>query len=229
MVPGRLVRRYKRFLADVRLDSGPLVIAHCPNPGAMTGYKYEGMRVYLSPAEQGSKRKLKWTWELARPGAAYVLVNTARANPVVAEALHAGRLTDIGVYESVRAEQPFGVEGSRVDFVLQDKKRGRCFVEVKNVTFAGANRTALFPDAVTERGRKHLRELMHVVDQGDRAVLLYLLARADCDRVSPADPVDPAYGRTLRQAAAHGVELLAYRADLSLRGLRVGRRVDVVL
>ena len=221
LVPGRLVRRRKRFLADVRLLDGSLVTAHCPNPGSMKGSSKVGGRVLLTESDD-EKRKLRYTWELARMGRVWVGVNTMRTNHVVGEALRGGRVPELEGYEEIRAEAPMG-ERRRVDVLLRSGE-DLCYVEVKNVTFA-LDRTALFPDSVTARGSAHLVELAALAREGHRAVMFYLVNRSDCDRAGPARTIDPVYAGNLEAAVGAGVETLAYRARVGVNGIRLGDRV----
>ncbi len=225
LVLGTLIRRYKRFLADVRLDDGRSVTAHTPNSGSMRGCAEPGMRVALSH-RPSPKRKLHWTWELVEVGETWVCINTSRPNHIVAEAIAAGRLGPLRGYPEVRPEVPYGTR-SRIDLLLSGE-RGRCWVEVKNCTLR-VGRRAEFPDAVTTRGAKHLRELAKVVKKGDRGVILFLVNRADCGSMAPADHIDPGYGQLLRQVTAAGVEALAYRTRCSLEGIEVDRKLPVRL
>ncbi|MCP4806796.1 MAG: DNA/RNA nuclease SfsA [Proteobacteria bacterium] len=219
---GTLLRRYKRFLADVELEDGSVVIAHCPNPGRMTSCQGAGWPVWLTHHDN-PKRKLKWTWELTRnPDDAWILVNTARPNAIAKEGIESGRIAELATYETLRTEVKYG--DSRIDLMLDDT-----LVEVKSVTLRHADREARFPDAVTKRGTKHLGELVRAHEEGRRAVLLFLLGRDDCDSVRPADSVDLAYGNALRAAHAAGVEVLAYRLDIDDTYITVGDRVPVHL
>lgn len=227
LLRGVLLRRYQRFLADVRLDDGTTVTAHCPNPGAMTSSAEAGRPVLLSDHGPGSGRKLRHTWEAIRMPSAWVNVNTARANHVVAEALAAGAIEELRGYEGVRPEAPLG-HASRVDFLLTAPLRPDCYLEVKSATLR-VGRAALFPDARSERALRHVLELARLLRRGQRAVLLFLVGRADCRSVGPADHVHPEYGQALRRAATQGLELLAYAAVVSPRGIRLGRRLPVVL
>jgi sugar fermentation stimulation protein A len=205
---GRLIRRYKRFLADVELADGQRITAHCPNTGSLLGCQEPGSRVVLRDS-QDQKRKLRYTLQAIQVGRHLVNVDTGLPNAVVAEAVLAGRVSELAGYGEMRREVPYG-RGSRIDLLLAGgRRRGRCFVEVKSTTLV-RGRTALFPDAVTERGVKHLEELMRVVAAGERAVQFFFVSRAAVARFAPADDIDPAYGRTLRRAAARGVEILAY-------------------
>ena len=233
LIEGRLVRRYKRFLADVALGDGRVVTAHCPNTGSMLGCDAPGSRVWLSVAAN-PRRKYAHTWELVEAAGALVGINTARTNHLVREAVAAGRIAPLAGYARLRAEVRFGSEGSRVDFVLDGAgdpgpAAPPCFLEVKNVTAAVDAGVALFPDAVTVRGRKHLRELQAMAAAGARAVLLFCVQRGDVAQVRPADRIDPAYGAALREAAAAGVEVYAYGAEISPRGVCLARELPVVL
>ena len=225
---GRLARRYQRFFVDVDLPDGRRVTAHCPNTGSLMGCADPGLRVWLSDVS-GAGRKLALRWDLVEvAGGALVGVNTLFANGLVREAIRAGVVPELEGYGEVRGEVRFGSEGSRVDLLLSRPEGGaRCFLEVKNVTAAVQGGVALFPDAVSRRASKHLRELMAVVAAGERAALLFCVQRADVSEVRPADAIDPVYGRTLRDAAAAGVEVLAYRARVSLAGTEPPDRVPV--
>lgn len=225
LVTGTLERRYGRFLADVRLRGGRTVTAHVPNTGSMLRTAIPGGRVALSRHVSGG-RKLAWTWELARIGRTWVGVNTWRTNHVVAEAIASGRIGPLRGYPSLRREVVAG-GSSRIDILLE-RDEGRCWVEVKNVTLAEGRR-ALFPDAVTERGARHLRELVRIARRGERAVMLFLVNRADCTSMSPAVDIDPVYARLLAAAAEHGVELLAYRTRATLREIVIDRKIPVRL
>jgi len=225
LLEGRLLRRYQRFLADVDTAAG-MVTAHCPNTGSMQGCAEPGMRVWLSPATNPA-RKLAWTWELveALPGVV-VGMHTGRSNALVREAIEAGRVPELAGYATIRPEVKYG-EGSRIDLLLTAPGRPDCYVEVKNVTAAVAGRIGYFPDAVTTRGTKHLREMSAMVAAGHRAVLVFCVQRGDVDCVRPADHIDPVYGRTLREALAAGVEVIALGATVSPAGIELERRLAV--
>jgi sugar fermentation stimulation protein A len=225
---GTLVQRYKRFLADVQLDDGRIVTAHCPNTGSMMGCATPGSSVWLSPSP-GEKRKLAWTWELveAAPGV-IVGIHTGRTNGLVRAAIESGVLAEARGYPSIRAEAKYGNEGSRVDFLLERAGGPACYVEVKNVTAAVRDGIALFPDAVSMRGTKHLREMSQMVRDGHRALLVFCVQRGDVTEVHPADAIDPEYGATLRRALAAGVEAVAYRADVSPQEIHLVHRLPVV-
>jgi sugar fermentation stimulation protein A len=222
---GTLIRRYKRFLADVQLDDGSQVTAHTPNTGSMQGCARPGSRVVLS-LSANLNRKYPHSWELVHTDGVWVGINTLLPNRLAREGIENGTVAELAGYGEIRAEVPYG-EGSRIDLLLSGTP-GKCYVEVKNVTLVEEGR-ALFPDAVSTRGQKHLRELMEVVRQGHRGVNLFVVQRADGESVSPADAIDPAYGALLREASRAGVELLAYRAVVTLTEVRLERRLEVRL
>ena len=222
-----LLRRYKRFLVDVELDDGTRLTAACPNTGSMLGCCTPGSRVWLS-ASDSPTRKYRHTWELVEVEGVLVGINTGLPNKLVREAIERGVITELGAYASLRGEVAFGAERSRIDLLLQDPARVDCYVEVKNVTAAVEQGVALFPDAVSARGAKHLRELMRLTADGRRAVLVYCVQRGDVGEVRPADAIDPLYGRTLRAALAAGVEVLAYRARVTRQAIDLCERIGVV-
>ena len=226
LVEGRLIRRYKRFLADIQLPEG-VVTAACPNTGSLMGCCEAGSRVWLSESDS-TTRKYRHTWELVEVGATMVGINTGLPNALVAEAIAAGVIAELRGYGSVRREVPFGEEKSRVDLVLEGEGREPCFVEVKNVTAAAHRGVALFPDCVSDRGSRHLRELARLKAQGLRPVQIYCVQRGDVREVRPADAIDRVYGETLREAIAAGVEVMAYRAEVSASGIRLAERIPVV-
>ncbi|MHA1113940.1 MAG: DNA/RNA nuclease SfsA [Alphaproteobacteria bacterium] len=213
LVRGRLIRRYKRFLADVTLDTGETVTAHCANPGSMMGLAEPDMEVWLSPA-RNPRRKLAYTWELVRTASGLVGVNTAHPNAVAAEAIGAGRVPELAGYEGLRREVRYGTN-SRIDLLLEDDARPPCYVEIKSVTLCRDDGLAEFPDAVSTRGAKHMGELAGMVAAGARSVLLYLVQRGDCTRFAVAADIDPAYAAASRAARAAGVELLCYACRIS--------------
>ena len=219
-----LIRRYKRFLSDHRLDDGTAVTAHVANPGAMTGLLEDGAETWLSPA-MNPKRKLAFGWEMVRVGRGLVGVNTSRPNRLAAEAIEAGALPTLAGYETVRREVPYG-ERSRVDFLLEAEGRPPCYVEVKNVHLRRGPHAA-FPDSVTARGTKHLRELAQVAGAGARAVMLYIVQREDCARFTLAADVDPAYAAAFAEARARGVEALCHACRLSTDGITVDRPLPI--
>ncbi len=225
LVAGTLVKRYKRFLADVVLDAGDVITAHCPNTGSMKGCAVPGSRVFLSRSANLS-RKYPFGWELVESDGFWVGINTGLPNKLTREAIENGTVAELQGYEAILSEVPYG-EHSRIDLLLEGPQ-GRCFVEVKNVTLV-ENGRALFPDAVTARGQKHLQELMRVVHEGDRGVIFFTVQRGDADSVSPADLIDPEYGRLLRLAVDNGVEALAYRATVTPEEIRLTERLPVIL
>jgi sugar fermentation stimulation protein A len=228
LIPGTLIRRYQRFLADVRLDNGETVVAHCPNTGSMMGCKEPGCRVWLSESDNPN-RKLRYTWELVESlPDVWVGIHTGRSNYLVEEAILSGTIAELSGYKKIRREVKFGQERSRVDLLLTHDEKPDCYVEVKNVTAAVENCVAIFPDAVSDRGSKHLRELMAVVKSGQRAALVFCVQREDVTEVRPADEIDPVYGRTLRDAITAGVEVLAYRARVSSEGISITESLPVV-
>jgi len=222
LLEGRLVRRYKRFLADIEIPGGEVITAHTANSGSMKGLTEAGNRVFVSHHDD-PKRKLKYTWEIVEVKGTAVGINTHLPNALVAEAIDGGVIAELQGYGTMERERKYG-KNSRIDLLLKGEGRPDCFVEVKNVTLVeGA--AALFPDAVTERGQKHLKELMDMVAQGHRAVMCFVLQRADGEHVGPADAIDPEYGRLLREAASCGVEILAYRARVTTREIRLVKAV----
>lgn len=220
LVPGRLVRRYKRFLADCLLDSGEEVIAHVANSGSMLGLATPGSRVYLA-ASADPKRKLAWSWQLVEAdGGALVGIDTGLSNRIVAEAIADGRIPALAGYQTLRREVPYGTR-SRVDMLLEGEGRAPCYVEVKSVTLSRRSGVAEFPDAVTARGAKHLSELAAMVEMGARAVLLYLVQRGDCHHFELAADIDSTYAAAAQTARAAGVEMLMVRAEVTLSGIEI--------
>lgn len=230
---GRFVRRYKRFFADIETDDGRTLTVHCANPGSMKGFLDPGAAVRCSTSDD-PRRKLRHTLEMMRIGRAWVGLNTHRANVLVARALEVGMPTALANYRTLQREVTIDdAHGrSRIDFRLRDRDDPHdvrdAWVEVKSVTLADG-RTARFPDSVTERGRRHVEVLERLHRGGARAAMLFLVQRADCDRVAPADDIDPAYGRALRRAVANGVEVFALGARVTARAITVERELPVVL
>ena len=228
LIRGTLVRRYQRFLADVTLETGETVTAHCANPGSMLSVIAAGSEVWLSAAHNPSRR-LRYTWELIRIGDTLVGINTARPNRLVAEAIASGGIPELAGYAVMRREVKYG-RNSRIDLLLEGPGRPPCFVEVKNVTLRRDSRPGgplEFPDAVTERGAKHLRELAEAVQGGARAVMLYLAQREDGDHFVIAGDIDRAYAEALHMAMAAGVEALCYRCRVSLTRISVRGKVPI--
>ncbi|AIG04787.1 sugar fermentation stimulation protein [Pseudomonas fluorescens] len=226
---GRLIRRYKRFLADIETVTGELLTIHCPNTGSMFNCMVEGGQVWFSRSND-PKRKLPGTWEIAEtPQGRLACVNTARANPLVEEALNAGLITELNGFTALRREVPYGQEKSRIDFRL-DYPGGAAYVEVKSVTLGfDGTPIAAFPDAVTQRGAKHLRELAHLARSGVRAVQLYCVNLSGIDGVRPAEEIDPGYAAALREAKAAGVQVLAYGVNISAQEVCIDRPLTVLL
>ena len=236
LIAGRLIQRYKRFLADVELadfDSagvelacGDVVTAHCANPGAMLGLAEPGMRIWLEPNDN-PKRKLRYAWRLVElPGGAMAGIDTSVPNRIVGEALRAGSIGELAGYRQIRPEQRYGAN-SRIDFLLTGDAPD-CYVEVKNVHLMRAPGLAEFPDCVTARGTKHLRELAAMAEAGHRAVMFYVVQRDDCGEMALADDLDPAYFSAFRDAHARGVEVLVYRAKLSTTRISLERALPFV-
>jgi len=224
LVEGRLLRRYKRFLADVELEGGEVVTAHCPNPGRLIGCLPERARVVLRDSRDPS-RKLRYTFQTVRVGRHWVNVDTSLPNAVVAEAIGRGDVPELAGYNSLRREVAYG-ERSRVDLLLEREGGERCYVEVKCTTMV-EGRVAMFPDAVTARGLKHLRELAQVVRDGQRAVMFFFISRADPRSFAPAAHIDPDWAAGFGAALDAGVEALAYTARVRPERLELSRRVPV--
>jgi sugar fermentation stimulation protein A len=230
LLRGTLLRRYKRFFADVLLDDGETVTAHCPNPGSMLSVNQPGAQVWLSPADKAA-RTLAYTWELIRVGKALVGINTGRPNRLVADALARDVIPELSGYASMRREVRYG-RNSRIDLLLEQPGRPTCLVEVKNVTMRrslGDGAPVEFPDSVTLRGARHLAELSMAVRQGHRAVMLYIAQRSDADRLAFACDLDAAYGRAVLVAAEAGVESVGYRCHVDVEEVRLAEMIRVEL
>lgn len=226
LVTGRLIKRYKRFLADVTLDdSGAEVTAHCANSGSMMGLKEPGIKVWLTPNDD-PKRKLKFSWEMLEIDGAMVGINTSRPNGLVEEAIEAGRIPELTGYDKLRREVKYG-KNSRIDILLEGKGDKRTYVEVKNVTLAREDGVAEFPDAVTARGAKHLDELADMVREGHRAAMVFLIQRNDCDALVLARDIDRKYGEAFDAAVKAGVEVYAIGCRLSADEIVADRAIEV--
>ena len=229
LIRGRLIQRYKRFLADMVLDDGAEVTAHCPNPGAMIGLNAPGLTCWLS-YDPSPKRKLPYTWELVEaegpePGSmALTGLNTMHPNRLVAEALAADAIPELAGYAIHRREVKYGTN-SRVDFLLEAPGRARCWLEVKNCHLRRTGTLAEFPDCVAARSLKHLRELTARVEAGERAVMLFVIQRTDCDAFEACHDLDPAYAKGLTEAAARGVEVLAYACEITPQAVRIAGKI----
>ena len=225
LIRGILIQRYQRFLADVRLPSGEIVTAHCTNTGSMTGCKEPGSVVYISRSDKESRRLL-YTWEIIEVGRTWVGINTMLPNRLVAEAIANGAIPELKGYDNIRREVVTR-QGTRLDLCL-DGVIGSCFVEVKNVTLA-VDGVAAFPDAVSERGTKHLKELIWLRRKGHRAALVFVIQRNDCTVFRPADEIDAVYGRWLRRAVKAGVETLPYMAYVTPKEIILKERLPIRL
>jgi sugar fermentation stimulation protein A len=228
---GTLLRRYKRFLADITLAGGGEITAHCANPGSMMGLAEPGSEVWLS-ANTNPKAKLDWRWELVRVADDHlVCINTAHPNRIGEAAIGAGDIPELAGYGKLRREVKYG-QNSRIDILLEDDARPPCYVEIKSVTLRrpdGDHPTAAeFPDAVTKRGAKHLMELAEVAENGGRAVMLYLVQRGDCDHFRVAADIDPGYAAALAEARARGVEALCYACDVQPESIEIAGPLPVV-
>ncbi len=240
LIQGTLIRRYKRFLVDVELSNGTIITAHTSNTGSMLGCQNPGSRVWLSKSDN-PKRKYQNSWEIVEVDtprdSVLVGINTMLSNKLVYEAITTGVVKELQGYQSIRTEVKYGIENSRIDLLLEPYVQDRgemdlplrpCYVEVKNVTLV-ENGIAYFPDAVSKRGAKHLRELIDVVQKGDRGVIFFCVQRSDASHVKPADHIDPVYGQWLRRAIDEGVEALAYEARVTPGEIVLQRNLPVEL
>lgn len=232
LASGRLIKRYKRFLADIELADSSVLTVHCPNTGSMKNCARPGSQVWFSRSDN-PKRKYPNTFELVEVGPGEIAgINTGRANALVKEAIEGDVVTELSGYGSLRGEVRYGREKSRIDFLLGDHPRlpGQdCYVEVKNVTLGMGDGLGLFPDAVTARGTRHLRELRQIRAEGHRAVLFFCVQHTGVEEVAPAEAIDPDYAAALREAVAGGVEVLAYRARITPEEVTLTYRVPVIL
>ena len=226
LIPGLLVKRYKRCMADVKLVNGETVTAHCPNSGSMLECCEPGRRVHLS-FHDNPKRKLKYTWELIEMPTSIVGINTLIPNRLVFESIEAGLISDLIGYDNIVREVKTS-ENTRLDILLSSEDGKRCYVEIKNCTLV-KDRVACFPDAVTSRGLKHLVELSSLVSKGFRCVIFYVIQRMDAKTFRPADHIDPAYGRQLSEVLEHGVEILVYDTRIDLRTISLNRKIPCKL
>ena len=219
---GQLIARYKRFLTDVQLEGGEVITLHCANTGAMTGCAEPGTRVWYSTSNN-PRRKLAHSWEIAEsPAGHFICVNTARANQIARELIEQGAIAPLAGYARLRTEVKYGEENSRIDLLLEDDERPDCYIEVKSVTLLDEWEQpgmGYFPDAVTARGAKHLRELMAMKAAGHRAVLLFMVLHSGIERMRPAAHIDPLYSQLIEQAMAAGVEILCYRPHVGVQGI----------
>ncbi len=218
------IKRYKRFFADIELSDGSVLTIHCANTGSMKNCLSPGQPCWFSRSDN-PKRKLPGTLELiTTTGGRLAGVNTARPNKLVAEAIESGVISELQGYDTLRTEVRYGAENSRIDILLEQGE-AQCFIEVKSVTLEAQGKRARFPDAVTSRGAKHLRELMHVVEQGQRGVLVFCVQLTDIEAVGAAEDIDPLYTQTLAEAIAAGVEVLVYGCRLSADEIVIDRKL----
>lgn len=228
---GKLVKRYKRFLADIELENGDVITAHCANPGSMLGLKEPGMPVWVSPSHN-PKRKLKYNWELCQvddgAGLAMVGIHTGHPNKIVLQAIKDKKIPELVGYENMRPEVKYGEQNSRIDILLQDNGKPDCYVEIKNVHLCRQPGLAEFPDAKTTRGKKHLEELTHMVHQGATAVMFYLVQRTDSKRFSLASDIDPEYETSFLGAKKAGVEAIVYTCDISPHKIELNQQIPMV-
>ncbi len=230
LVPATLIKRYKRFLADVILENGDEITVHCANPGAMEGLKEPGLKVWLSKSDNPG-RKLAYSWELAQfeqyDKQVLVGINTMLPNKIAMEAIEAGEISELEGYDELKREVPYG-KNSRIDILLSKASGEHCYVEVKNVHLLRHTGLAEFPDSVTKRGTKHLEELSEMVAMGHRAVMFYVIQRDDAQRFAIAADKDPVYAQTFEKARNRGVEAIAYDCSLSTRGIHIAHRLQIV-
>lgn len=228
---GKLIKRYKRFLADIELANGVVITAHCPNTGSMKRCQQNNARVWISDS-QNDKRKYRHTWELVEVDTKYLAcINTGLPNKLVKEAIDDGVIEELQSYSNHKSEVKYG-EKSRIDWLLSKQENGTeqlCYVEVKNVTLLEEDGMGYFPDAVTDRGRKHLYELASMVEQGHRAVLLFCVSHTGIDQVTPAKHIDSKYAHTLKEVIAKGVEVIAYKADITPERVTLKNKIPVIV
>ncbi|MBS9437836.1 DNA/RNA nuclease SfsA [Photorhabdus noenieputensis] len=228
LLPATLIRRYKRFLADVITPEGETLTIHCANTGAMTGCAAPGDTVWYSTSDN-PKRKYPNSWELTEtPAGHWICVNTLRANDLVAEAIAQNAIPEFSKYKKISREVKYGAENSRIDLLLQAEQQVNCYIEVKSVTLLQEN-CGYFPDAVTTRGQKHLRELQHIAEQGQRAVLFFAVLHSGIRQVAAAAHIDHNYSSLLEQAQNSGVEVICYQANMTGKGMILGDKLTFVL
>ena len=232
LVHARLIKRYKRFLADVRLDNDEITTVHCPNTGSMKNCVEENAEIWLSDSDN-PKRKYRYTWEYLRTSRGHHIgVNAGKANQLVQSAIRDDLVEPLAGYDTIRPEVKYGDENSRIDLLLQDSKKQDCYVEVKSVTLLEdppSSGIGYFPDAVSERGAKHLRELIKMSQSNARSVLFFCVQHTGIQEVRPADHIDREYGKLLREALDSGVEVLAYKVRKSNKGFRLWRDLPVIV
>ena len=230
LIPGKLVKRYKRFLSDHILDDGNTVTAHVANPGSMLGLDKPGLKTWLS-ISNNPKRKLKYTWEIVRvkPGKlGLVGINTQHPNKLALESIKTGVIKELSGYPNIRTEVNYGSRNSRIDLLLKNDSGSEAFVEVKNVTLK-RRKFAEFPDSVTSRGRKHLLELQELSERGKRAIMLFIVQREDCEAFRVAKDIDPQYFEAFSSAIDSGLEALCYSCTLSGESIKINRKLPVII
>lgn len=226
--PARLIKRYKRFLADIQLEDQQTITIHCPNTGAMTGCATEGDEVWYSTSDN-KKRKYPNTWEVSQSSQGHwFCINTTKANHVVKEAIELNQISELSGYDQLRSEVKYGEENSRIDLLLAHEGKPNCYVEVKSVTLLGEKGQGYFPDAVSVRGQKHIRELISMVEAGHRAVLFFLVQHSGIDKMSPARHIDNKYADLLNEALDKGVEVLCYRTAISPQQIVIDQAITFV-
>jgi sugar fermentation stimulation protein A len=225
LTPATLIKRYKRFLADVRFDDNSETTAHCANPGSMKGMAEPGSRVWLSKSDN-PKRKLAWSWELVDVGPSIVGVNTGRPNAIVAAAVQDGAIPELTGYTSLRREVKYG-QNSRIDLLLEEPGRPPAYVEIKSVTLSRTLGLAEFPDSKTTRGAKHMAELAEMAKSGARALVFFLVQRSDCKKMCPAADIDPDYAESLQDAVSAGVEVLCYSCKITPQEIEIDQPLEV--
>jgi len=233
LIKARLIKRYKRFLADVELEDGQQITIHTANTGSMTGCAIPGSTIWISNSHN-PKRKYLYSWEVSTSENEYRIgINTMLANKLVKEAIEKGDIIELKDFINIETEVPYGLEKSRIDLLLTQKTGQKCYIEVKNVTASFEPAIAAFPDAVTARGSKHLRELEQMVQQGNRAIILFCVQREDITAVRAAKEIDPLYASTLQQVVTSGVEVLAYGVSFSgadaPTGISLNKKLDVII
>ncbi|WP_133013139.1 DNA/RNA nuclease SfsA [Marinomonas flavescens] len=226
LLEGRLIKRYKRFLSDIELSTGEVIVAHCPNTGSMKRCQQDNARVWVSESNN-PKRKLAYTWELVEIDEQYLAcINTGYPNKLVGEAIANGVVSELTGYSEQKAEVKYG-ENSRIDWLLTGDDGRKCYVEVKNVTLLEEDGQGYFPDAVTERGRKHLYELASMVEEGHRAVMFFCVSHTGIDSVTPAAHIDPKYAQAFAEVVERGVEVIAYQVAIDPQGMLLTHSVPV--
>lgn len=226
LIKTKIIKRYKRFLSDLELPSGEVINAHVPNTGSMKTCWEPGWTALVTKNDD-PKRKMKYTWEITDSGDALICVNTNLPNKIVKEALENGQISEVSAYKKVISEKK--VLDSRIDFYLQQEGMPDVYLEVKNVTLKGSDGRALFPDAVSTRGQKHLKDLIQLKKQGNRAIMFYLINRTDVDHFSPAVDIDPEYARLLTEAQEVGVEILPYQTQINTEEIIISNKVEYSL